>query len=512
MRLSDTHRVRSGSRSKILAAAIMMSLGAASVHADELSDLRQRLDAQEQQIKALERRLEAREAGSTATTDTAKLEEQAQQIKVLERKLELQHEADDAAAKSAAVVKASPKGFSLASADGRNVIKFKGNYAFDGRWFTDDVTPDTADTWLLRKVRPAFEGTLYGIFDYRLQPDFAGGKSIILDAYASVRLRPWAVIQVGKFKGPVGLERLQADQFNRFMELGLPSALVPNRDMGVQWSGAVGKGAVSWQLGYFSGAADGSSTDSNTSPDTDNDGRKEWQGRVFTNPFAHSDIFALRNLGFGIGGSYGNRVGSPTAPLLTSVRTPGQQSISVYRANTATSPLNNATYADGDAVRWSPQLYYSWNNVGLLSEYVESSQDVSRQVSAAQTRSATIDNSAWQVQLAWFITGEDESYSSFDTQNPFRVNAPGWGAWELVARYHELRFDDAAFFGGANSFADPARTPRSISAYGVGLNWYLNQNVKWQLDYEISQFDGGTASGEDRGDENALFTRFALTF
>jgi phosphate-selective porin OprO/OprP len=92
------------------------------------------------------------------------------------------------------------------------------------------------------------------------------------------------------------------------------------------------------------------------------------------------------------------------------------------------------------------------------------------------------------------------------------VNAPGWGAWELVARYHELRFDDAAFFGGANSFADPARTPRSISAYGVGLNWYLNQNVKWQLDYEISQFDGGTASGEDRGDENALFTRFALTF
>ncbi len=512
MRLSDTHRVRSGSRSKILAAAIMMSLGTASVHADELSDLRQRLDAQEQQIRALEQKLEAREAGGTTTTDTAKLEEQEQQIRVLERKFELQQEANEAAAKSAATAKASPQGFSLASADGRNVVKFKGNFAFDGRWFLDDVTPDTADTWLLRKVRPAFEGTLYGIFDFRLQPDFAGGKSIILDAYAAARLRPWAVIQAGKFKGPVGLERLQADQFNRFMELGLPSQLVPNRDMGVQWSGAAGKGVFTWQLGYFNGATDGISTDSNSSPDVDNDGEKQWQGRVFTNPFAQSDIYALRNLGFGIGGSYGDRLGSPTSPLLASVRTPGQQSISVYRTNTATSPLNNATYADGDSVRWSPQLYYSWNNFGLLSEYVESSQDVSRQISATETRSDTIDNTAWQVQLAWFLTGEDESYSSFDTQNPFRVNAPGWGAWELVARYHELHVDDAAFIGGANSFSDPARTPRSISAVGVGLNWYLNQNVKWQLDYEVARFDGGAAGGADRGDEKSLFTRFALTF
>ena len=39
--------------------------------------------------------------------------------------------------------------------------------------FTDDVTPETADTWILRRVRPILEGTLNGIYDFRFTPDFA---------------------------------------------------------------------------------------------------------------------------------------------------------------------------------------------------------------------------------------------------------------------------------------------------------------------------------------------------
>lgn len=49
------------------------------------------------------------------------------------------------------------------------------------------------------------------------------------------------------------------------------------------------------------------------------------------------------------------------------------------------------------------------------------------------------------------------------------------------------------------------------SAWGVGVNWYLTQNYKWSLNYDVTSFDGGAATG-GRPDEKALFTRFAVGF
>ena len=43
------------------------------------------------------------------------------------------------------------------------------------------------------------------------------------------------------------------------------------------------------------------------------------------------------------------------------------------------------------------------------------------------------------------------------------------------------------------------------------MNWYLNPNVKWSVDYEQTLFDGGAATG-DRPDEKALLTRIGLAF
>ena len=129
----------------------------------------------------------------------------------------------------------------------------------------------------------------------------------------------------------------------------------------------------------------------------------------------------------------------------------------------------------------------------------------------AGTRSASLDNTAWQVQFAWFLTGEDEAFRGFTPATTFSLDNHTWGAFELVARYHELDIDDDAFTGGANSFANPATAASKASAWGVGINWYLNQNYKWSINYDVTSFDGGAATG-DRPDEEALFTRFALQF
>ena len=466
-----------------IAAALAFTAGVAQ--ADELADLKARLDAQEQQIK------------------------------VLERKLELNDEAAKAATTSTATVKASPKGFSLQSPDNQNVLKVRGVLHFDGHRYFDDITPATADTWLFRRVRPTIEGTLNGIYDFRFTPDFAGGKTIILDAFVAARLKPWAVVTAGKFKVPVGLERYVSASDLRFIERGFPTSLVPNRDLGVQLGGDISGGVVSYSVGYFNGVTDGGSSDGNTpTADTENDTKGDWAARVFVQPFLNSDNFALRGLGFGIAGTYVDSTGSTTTTLLPGYRTPGQQTFFSYRASSAAGvvPATNGTFADGERLRITPQAYYSIGSFGVLGEYVKLSQDVTRVTPTAGTRSQQLDNSAWQVQFAWFVTGEDESFKGFTPANVFSLENHTWGALELVARYHELDIDDDAFVGGANSFANPATAASKASAWGIGVNWYLNQNVKLSANYDVTTFEGGAAAGADRPDEKALFTRVGLSF
>ena len=408
---------------------------------------------------------------------------------------------------TAGSIKAGPAGFSFASEDNANLIRFRGNLAIDGRWFLDKGAPESADTFLFRKVRPYFEGTIDNDYDFRFMPDFGGGKTIIVDAFVTARVAPWMAVQAGKFKGPVGLERLQPDQYNRFLELGLPSDLVPNRDLGVEIGGDLLGGTFGYAIGEFNGVTDGNSTDANSNPDADsNDGKKDTEARLFTQPFVNSGIYGLRNLGFGIGATYVKTVGSPTNTLLASYKTSGQNTFFSYRTGTT------GTYADGIRFRWMPQAYYYVGSFGALAEYVVAEQDVSRQLSASNKRSGRVDNSAYQLSLAWFLTGEEETYNSFTPKSTFHAGAPGWGAWEIVARYSELKIDAAAFNGGAESFADPNASPRRARAVGVGINWWLNANVKWVLDYEVTRFDGGSTNGADRPDERALTTRFALTF
>jgi phosphate-selective porin OprO and OprP len=408
---------------------------------------------------------------------------------------------------TAGSVKAGPTGFSFASEDGANLLRFRGNLAIDGRWFLDKGTPESADTFLFRKVRPYFEGTIDNDYDFRFMPDFGGGKTIIVDAFVTARVAPWLAIQAGKFKGPVGLERLQPDQYNRFIELGLPSDLVPNRDLGVEVGGDLLGGTFGYAIGEFNGVTDGNSTDANLNPDADNnDGKKDTEARLFTQPFVNSGIYGLRGLGFGIGATYVKTAGSPTNTLLAGYKTSGQNTFFSYRTGTT------GTYADGTRFRWTPQAYYFAGSFGALAEYVASEQDLSRQLTTTNKRSGRVDNSAYQLSLAYFLTGERETYNSFTPNSTFHVGAPGWGAWEIVARYGEIKIDATAFVGGAESFADPSAAPHRARALGVGINWWLNANVKWVLDYEVTRFDGGAANGTNRADERALTTRFALTF
>jgi phosphate-selective porin OprO/OprP len=302
----------------------------------------------------------------------------------------------------------------------------------------------------------------------------------------------------------VGLERLQSANDIRFVSRAFPTSLAPNRDIGLQVAGNVLSDRLNYAVAWTNGVNDGSSTDSFADADT-NSG-KEWSARLFALPFGESDIFALRGLGLGIAGTYGSIDGTTAQPLVPSYKTPAQSTFFSYRGGAATP-----TWANGQRTRIAPQFYYYVSRFGLLGEYTQVSQDIAR-TTAAGRRTANLDTSAWQLAASVFLTGEEESYRGFKPINVFSLANHTWGAFELVARYHVLDPDDDAFLGGAASFADPAVSARKASAVGVGLNWYLNENLKWVLDYEQTSFDGGAAAGADRDDEKVFLTRFALGF
>jgi phosphate-selective porin OprO and OprP len=439
------------------------------------------------------------------------IEDQKQRLLILERKLENQQDAATAAAATAPKITINASRFQIGSNDNSNFIRFRGTLFADNRAYAGDSAPETADTFLLRSVRPTFEGTFGNIYDFRFTPDFGSGRSIIVDAYAAARFKPGFVVTVGKFKPSVGLERLQSEPDLRFMERGLPTLLVPNRDLGLQLSGDFAGGAFGYQVGYFNGVTDGQSSDNLATPDVESDTGGDYAARVFFQPFINGDNFSLRGLGFGVGSTWQDLDGVASNPYLPSYRSQGQLSVFSYRANTATGVTpNNATFANGQRLRLAPQLYYYRGSFGFIGEYTEVKQDVSRAVGGV-TRSDTLTNSAWQGQFAWFITGEEESYRGFTPGSTFQPGKTGLGAWELVARYQELDTDDDAFTGGANSFANPLTAISKETSYGVGVNWYPWNTVKLSLNYDFTSFEGGAATG-DRLDEQAIFTRFAINY
>jgi phosphate-selective porin OprO/OprP len=433
-----------------------------------------------------------------------RIDELSQKILVLERKIEIDDDATKAAATTTATVKASPKGFAIQSADSQNVVKVRGTVHIDGRFFESDDPSSTpiTDSWVAQRVRPTIEGTLGGIYDFKFMPDFGQGKTVIQDAYVTGRFMPGFQVTAGKFKMPVGLERLQSANDIRFVTRGFPTSIAPNRDLGVQVGGNVLGERLNYALAWSNGANDGGSSDAFA--DTDPNSAKEWSARLFALPFGESEHFALRGLGLGLAGTRTTQDGTLTQPLLSSYKTSGNSTFFSYR--TGTTP----TLANGERTRLAPQFYYYVGRFGLLGEWTQESQDVIRTTPTGQHR-ANLDTTAWQLAASMFLTGEEEAFRGFKPNNVFSLADHTWGALELVARYHELDADDAAFLGGTDSFADPAVSASKASAWTVGLNWYLNDNLKWVFDYEQTSFDGGAPSG-DREDEKVFLTRFALGF
>lgn len=429
---------------------------------------------------------------STAPSVAERLRELDQQIRILRRQRELERDSLEAVAKDRPKMIVGEEGFWLRSADGAFALHVGGYIQADSRTFLNDKAVSLNNVFLLRRIRPLFEGTLFKYFDFRILPDWGGGTDLIQDGYVAARVSQGLRLQAGKFKGPVGLERLQSAQDMLFVERAFPSAVAPNRDLGLELTGDVGGTALHYDVGIFDGAVDGGSMD------TDVGDNKDGEGRLYVTPFTGSGIRLLEGLSLGAGGTIGEEHGTAAAAGLATYRTPGQNVFFSYRSDgTAPGPA----VANGRRWRISPQVYWHIGPVGLLGEWIRSSQVVTRGATTA-----TVVARAWQALGSFALTGEAASYTGVRPKRP--VDQKGSiGAIELVARYSQLKVGDEAF----PTFADPAKSAQKAKEWAVGLNWYPERRIKIAVNYGQTSFEGGAATG-NREDEKALLTRFQVAF
>lgn len=419
------------------------------------------------------------------TSTAARIEALEQRILVAERVREIWLDSVKAAQATASVITAGQGGFILRSADGSFSLRIRGLVQGDARFFPGDSVRLATSGFLLRRVRPSVEATFAKNYSLRIVPDFAGSALVLQDAYVESRFSNAIQVRGGKFKAPFGLERLGSANDFLLIERGYPTSVAPNRDIGLQVGGDIR--IINYALGVFNGVVDGGSADTDLNDD------KDVVGRVMVLPFRSNPRHRLAGFGFGIAGSYGNQLGSVTTSALPSYRTAGQQSFFAYRTG---------VFADGRRTRVGPQAHFYSGRFGLRGEHYTSKQRIT--LAAA---GETIEVKAWQVAGSFMLFGGTAAARVVTPKTNFDIKAGTWGALEVSARYGRLEIDNAAF----PVFADSATVASEASGFGLGLNWYLNQNVRISASYEQTTFAGGATTG-DREKEKVLFTRMQFAY
>jgi phosphate-selective porin OprO and OprP len=383
---------------------------------------------------------------------------------------------------------AKPSGFTIEGKDGSFKLKLSGYIQGDGRAYAGSGATSSTGTFLVRRAFSVVQGELGRYASFYFATDFGGGKAGVEDGYLDLKLSPAVRIRVGKTKSPLGLEALQSSASLLFVERGLPSAIAPNRDIGVMVHGEPANGVLAYALGLFDGTLDGASLDQDT-----NKG-KEGVVRLFVRPLKRRG--GALDLGLGVAGSYGSNGGA-----LASYKTPGQQSLASYVSST--DATKSAT-AEKNRRRIAPQGYAYYRSVGLMGEWSRSWQDAFKGATHA-----TLTNTAWNIAGSVILTGDKTSYGGVKPRRSFDPAAHAFGALELAARYGQLRIGAEAFDAG---LADAAKSPHKARELGLGVNWYLSENLKYQLNLEHTTFEGGAAAGGNRLAENCFLFRGQISF
>jgi phosphate-selective porin OprO/OprP len=408
------------------------------------------------------------------------------------------------------------EGFIIRSADEKFRLRITGQIQADYRAFLDGRDYTDIDTFLVRRARLGIEANMFRYYEFRLLPDFSNaqapglpGQTRIQDAYLNVHYWDFFQVEAGKFKQPFSYEQLIQDRFVPTLERSIFDQLVPARDEGIMIHGQKLFGdKLDYGIAVSNGEING---------DFDTNKLKDVNGRLAIRPLNWDGLHpALRPLQLGISAGTGVEE-EPVMP--NTLRTP---------ATVQWFQFNPTVRANGRRDRWSPEVAYIYNAFGFAAQYFRQEQQLSPSFSGAPGSNTVLNIpfEGYYFLATLLLTGETRTtYSApiaplrpFDPCHP--VAMPG--AWELVARVSQLRVDDEVFQRiptGRKTFvalADPTRNSDRATELTLGFNWYLNQWVRVQFNWEHAWFAQPVRLGPGPDGllrhQDTLLTRFQIIF
>jgi phosphate-selective porin OprO/OprP len=317
-------------------------------------------------------------------------------------------------------------------------------------------------TFLIRRLRFGFEGTLYKKIDYDLEANIVSHSVELIFAWINFGYFPNAQIRVGQFKEPFSYEVLLPEKYLDFIERSMnATVLSPAEDIGIMVHnfGKPLAGFFEYGIGMFNGLG----TDIKNTDKT-----FEYAGRINIYPFVllENNIFnSLRLAGYVL--YEGNR----TEGVYTRQRT--TLGFEFYPRIIT----NNNKVSFGADIQW---LYKSFS---LKAEYIKTLED------RAELSHTEIETDGWHIDLTYLLTGVTKT---------LRMKS----GLEFAARIEQL-LTDAGSPIMISDFTDISGNPvvlqkNDVTTITLGLNYYLNYNIKIQTNYQIDIFGNSLLTPSSR--------------
>lgn len=364
----------------------------------------------------------------------------------------------------------------IASEDGTIQFEIGGrihnDWAFMGsNLAVQDAFGNLEDGVEFRRARVLIGGELYRHTEFRIQYDFATGEAEARDVYLGFKEIPvLGGIRVGQFKEPFSLEELISSNDIPFIERSLMHAFAPSRQTGIMLYNSGAGDALNWAGGVFRETDDaGTGTGDNNYSLT---------GRISGSPWYADEGRRLLHLGFA-----------------TSYRSLDDQ---IVRFSTRPEAHLAPTFLDTGLIGAD-----SYQLQGLEGAVQVDSFSLQSELSRASVDRLTGSDASFHgfyLEGSFVLTGEHRSYRRssgvFGTVRPrnnFMNGSGGLGAWETKIRFSRLDLDDQEIAGGI------------LEDITLGLNWYLNPNVRIMWNYVHADL-------ESVGDADIFQMRFQVNF
>jgi phosphate-selective porin OprO/OprP len=486
---------------------------------EEIAELKRQIERQQQQIEYLQRLLEQR-SGTPTPLDRQMIQEVVRDVlneRDSEQPAPKERPRWDEIARPGAMNISFRNGIEAATPDGAFTARLRGLLHQDWGWITASRAAEQAiagpdgsldDGAIFRRARLGLTGQLWHDVEYAVEFEFAAANRIIYrDLHIGTAIPYFGTVRAGHLKEPYSLESLQSGRHLTFIERSVAdSAFVERWNPGITWSHTFYDDRFTVTAGWFRVQQQSDELGSDIG-----DGDYAYAIRITSLPLYSNDGRYLVHLGASA------RVGVLNERDVNNT-TPGTEDRRTFRAIAYfidphpfldTGPLFASRWD-----RYNLELAMVLGPFSVQGEYFFSHLNDTG-LSNSDRSLGSVDFQGFYVYASYFLTGEHRVYDKrnaiFTRQS---VNQPWYpriwasreglgrlsyiGAWELAYRYSYLDLTDSGIDGGF------------LFQHTFGINWYWNENVKIQWNYEhIHREQAGRLRD---GDANIFLMRFAWEF